>query len=247
MDSYHDTEDKETMRRGRLPRRNDRAPRRRDKSTTQKIRGLDAINTGTNAPITVDTLIQQTEPPFTERVMRTRVSSRFKLPTQLKVYKGKTDPMDHLDSKLPHYRTIDSFGDISKLLVSNFMSCRAMLEVEDASDKVVVMVMMEGLRPGPLFDSLSKSNPETQSALQSKVNKYIAIEEVAETKRIRRGREDHKRKEPESSGAGLGGCSSLSRKRHARSASGRVEEEVYNLSSPAARTLIISSPSPAIT
>ncbi|GFZ04978.1 hypothetical protein Acr_17g0005500 [Actinidia rufa] len=30
--------------------------------------------------------------------MRTRVSSRFKLATQLKVYEGKTDPMDHLDS-----------------------------------------------------------------------------------------------------------------------------------------------------
>ena len=38
---------------------------------------------------------------------------------------------------------------------------QAVLEVEDASDKVVVMAMMEGLRPGPLFESLSKSIPET--------------------------------------------------------------------------------------
>ncbi|GFS42962.1 hypothetical protein Acr_00g0082810 [Actinidia rufa] len=72
------------------------------------------------------------------------------------------------------------------------------LEVEDASDKVVVMAMMEGLRPSPLFDSLSKSVPETQSALQSKADKYIAAKELAEAKSRRRGREDHNRKELES-------------------------------------------------
>ena len=37
---------------------------------------------------------------------------------------------------------------------------QAVLEVEDPSDKAVVMAMMEGLRPGPLFDSLSKNVPE---------------------------------------------------------------------------------------
>ena len=42
---------------------------------------------------------------------------------------------------------------------------QAVLEVEDPSDKVVVMAMMEGLRPGPLFDSLSKNIPETLSIL----------------------------------------------------------------------------------
>ncbi|GFY87650.1 hypothetical protein Acr_05g0012890 [Actinidia rufa] len=50
---------------------------------------LDAINTGTNAPITVDALVRQTDPPFTERVLRTRISSKFKLPTQLGIYEGK--------------------------------------------------------------------------------------------------------------------------------------------------------------
>ena len=35
---------------------------------------------------------------FIERVMRVRVSSRFKLPSHLRVYEKKTDPMDHLDS-----------------------------------------------------------------------------------------------------------------------------------------------------
>ncbi|GFS34120.1 hypothetical protein Acr_00g0032360 [Actinidia rufa] len=88
-------------RRGRSPHRGDPIETR-NKSTSRKIRDLDAridaINTGTNAPITIDTLIRQTEPPFTERVLRTRISSKFKLPTQLGVYERKIDPMDHLDS-----------------------------------------------------------------------------------------------------------------------------------------------------
>ncbi|XP_057484602.1 uncharacterized protein LOC130770973 [Actinidia eriantha] len=231
-------------------------------STSQKIRDLDArldaINTGVGVPITVDTLVRQTEPPFTERILRARVSSRFKLPTQLGIYEGKTDPMDHLDSYkslmllqgcsdevmckafsatlkgsarswfrklLPG--TVDSFGDLSRLFVANFMSCRirqknashlftihqketerlkdyvkrfnqAILEVDDPSNKVVIMAMMEGLRPGPLFDSLSKNVPETLSILQNKADKYIAAEELAEAKRRRQGKDDPKRKEPDS-------------------------------------------------
>ncbi|GFZ11025.1 hypothetical protein Acr_22g0004230 [Actinidia rufa] len=285
----------------------------------------------------------QTDLPFTKRVMRTRVFSKFKLPTQLGVYEGKTYPMDHLNSyknlmSLQGYfdeimcqafsdtlkgsarswfrkltpGTIDTFGNLSRLFVVT--SCRvrqknashlftihqketeclkdyvkwfnqAVLEVEDPSDKVVIMAMMERLRPGPLFDSLSKNVPETLSTLQSKADKYIAAEELAEAKQMRRGRHD-KRKKPETRvsvaspqsshrpgdlikkgylrkyvadrplpgspkrrygdnrlisgdiqvihrGFGLGGCSSSSRKRHARSASGQVEEEVYNLSSVA--------------
>ncbi|GFZ05442.1 hypothetical protein Acr_17g0010140 [Actinidia rufa] len=199
----------------------------------------------------------QPEPPFTERILRARISSKFKLPAQLGIYEGKTDPMDHLDSykslmslqgcsdeimckafsatlKGPTrswFRklspgTIDSFGDLSRLFVANFMSCRnrqknashlftvhqketeslkdfvkrfnqAILEVEDPSDKVIIMAMMEGLRPGPLFDSLSKNVPETLSTLQSKADKYISAEELAEAKRRRRGKDDHKRKEPD--------------------------------------------------
>ncbi|GFY91372.1 hypothetical protein Acr_07g0015680 [Actinidia rufa] len=247
-------------RRGRSPRRDDHV-RTRDKSTSQKIRDLDArldaINAGVGAPVTVDTLIKQTEPPFTKRILRARISSKFKLPTQLGIYEGKTDPMDHLDSykslmslqgcsdeimckafsatlKGPARSwfqklspgTIDSFGDLSRLFVANFMSCtnrqknashlftihqkeneslkefvkrfnQAILEVEDPSDKVIIMAMMEGLRPGPLFDSLSKNVPETLSALQSKADKYIAAEEFSEAKRRRRGKDDHKRKEPD--------------------------------------------------
>ncbi|GFZ01116.1 hypothetical protein Acr_14g0007510 [Actinidia rufa] len=253
---------REVRRRGRSSRRDDQAPRRRDKSNTQKFRDLDtridAINTGTSVLVTVDALIRQNEPPFIERVMRTRVSSRFKLPTHLGVYEGKTDLMDHLDSYkklmlLQGYSdevmckafsatlkglarswfrklspgTIDSFSDLSKLFVVNFMSCRtrqknasylftihqkeakslkdyvkwfnqAILEVEDPSDKVVIMAMMEGLRSGPLFDSLSQNVPETLSTLQSNADKYIAAEELAEAKRRRRGKGDHKRKELDS-------------------------------------------------
>ena len=86
--------------------------------------------------------------------MRTRVSSKFKLPTQLEIYEEKTDHMDHLDSykslmSLQGYsdevmckafsatlkgqegswfkklspETIDSFDNLSRLFVTNFMSC----------------------------------------------------------------------------------------------------------------------------
>ena len=48
---------------------------------------------------------------------------------------------------------------------------QAVLEVEDSSDMVVVMAMMEGLRPGQLFDSLSKNFPATLSALHRKADK----------------------------------------------------------------------------
>ena len=54
--------------------------------------------------------------------------------------------------------------------------------MEDPSDKVAVMAMMEELHPGPLFDSLSKNVPETLSTLQSKADKYIIAEELAEAK-----------------------------------------------------------------
>ena len=53
---------------------------------------IDDINTSTSAPVTVDALIRQTKPPFTERVMKVRVSSRFKLLSQLRVYEGRQIP-----------------------------------------------------------------------------------------------------------------------------------------------------------
>ncbi|GFZ16811.1 expansin A24 [Actinidia rufa] len=74
---------------------------------------IDAINTNTNALVTMDALIRKTEPPFIERVIRTRVSSRFKLPTQLGVYDRKTDPMDHLDS-YKNFMTLHGYSNESK-------------------------------------------------------------------------------------------------------------------------------------
>ncbi|GFZ12853.1 hypothetical protein Acr_23g0012380 [Actinidia rufa] len=170
----------------------------------------------------------RTDPPFTERVLRARISSKFKLPTQLGIYEGKTDPMDHLDS----YKSLMSLQGCSDEVMCKAFSAtlkgparnrqknashlftvhqkeseslkdfvkrfnQAILEVEDPSDKVIIMAMMEGLRPGPLFDSFSKNVPETLSTLQSKADKYIAAEELAEAKRRRRGKDDHKRKEPD--------------------------------------------------
>ncbi|GFY92749.1 hypothetical protein Acr_08g0011450 [Actinidia rufa] len=157
---------------------------------------------------------------------------------------------------------------------------QAILEVEDPFDKVVIMAMMEGLLPGPLFDSLSKNVLETLSALQNKADKYIAMEELTEAKHRRRGKDDPKRKELDSrrpeyrdearskrfnreskktnerrhhtpprrpelimpplnapitqvihGGFGSGGCSSLSRKRHARKSNDGADVEVYNISS----------------
>ncbi|GFZ05554.1 hypothetical protein Acr_17g0011260 [Actinidia rufa] len=188
-----------TRRRGRSPRQYDQALKRCDKFTTQKIKDLnaqiDAINTGANASVTVDTLIRQTEPPFTERVMKVRVLCRFKLPSQLGVYEGKIDPMDHLNSyKAP--RIFGRDGESLKIYVKRFN--QAVLEVEDPSDKVVVMAMTECLPLGPLFDSLFKSVPETLLALQSKAYKYITAEELTEDKCRRQGKDDHKRKEPDS-------------------------------------------------
>ncbi|GFZ00928.1 hypothetical protein Acr_14g0005630 [Actinidia rufa] len=106
-------------------------------------------------------------------------------------------PERRANKKLPP-GTIDSFGDLSRFFVTNFMSYRiwqknvshlftihqkeaeslkdyvkqftqAILEVEDTSDKVVIIAIMEGLRPSPLFESLSKNVLETLSALQNKI------------------------------------------------------------------------------
>ena len=67
-----------------------------------------------------------------------------------------------------HQKEIESLKDNVKRVN------QAILEVKDPSNKVVIMVMKEGLRPGPLFDSFSKNVLETLSTLKEKVDKYIA-------------------------------------------------------------------------
>ncbi|GFZ00544.1 hypothetical protein Acr_14g0001790 [Actinidia rufa] len=227
--SSESSQTRSRIRRGRSPHRGGNT-RARDKSTSQKIRDLDArldaINTGTNAPITVDALVRQTDPPFTERVLRTRISSKFKLPTQLGIYEGKTDPMDHLDSykslmslqgcsdevmceafsatlKGPArswFRklspgTVDSFGELSRLFVANFMSCRN--RQKNASHLFTVhQKETESLKDFVKRFNQAVLDVEDPSD-KSKADKYIAAEELAEAKRRRRGKEDHKRKEPD--------------------------------------------------
>ncbi|GFZ17569.1 hypothetical protein Acr_26g0008390 [Actinidia rufa] len=165
-------EGEKTRRRGRSPCRDDQAPRHRERSTIQKIRA------------------------WTPELMPSTLgSSRFKLPIQFGVYDRKTDPMDHLDL----YKNMMTLQGYSNEVMCKAFSAtlkglgqaeeclppihsppegwrelerlhQAVLEVEDASDKVVVMAMMEGLR----------------------------AEELAEAKHRRRGRDDHKRNELDS-------------------------------------------------
>ncbi|GFY80996.1 hypothetical protein Acr_01g0008050 [Actinidia rufa] len=286
---------------------------------------------------------RQTDPPFTKRVLGARISSKFKLPTQLGIYEGKTDPMDHLDS----YKSLMSLQGCSDEVMSKAFSAtlkgparnrqknashlftvhqketeslkdfvkrfnQATLEVEDPSDKVIIMAMMEGLRPekkqgtkdlteilnartiGVLAHHLAAPNLSyrhstplvAQVLSEIKHEEFVKWTEKIKTDPQKRNRNkycefhrDHghntedcfqlkeqiadlikrgylrkyitDRPPPNSperrygdnrptagniqtihGGFGSGGCSTSSRKRHARSAFRSVEEEVYNLSSP---------------
>ncbi|GFS37019.1 hypothetical protein Acr_00g0049260 [Actinidia rufa] len=166
------------------------------------------IQLGTIAPISKFALQMRKE----VLVCRSRSSSRTKRRGPARLWFKKLSP-----------RTIDSFGDLSNLFVPNFMSGKVrqknashrfivhqkdeeslkdyvrrfnqvVLKVEDPSDEVVIMAMMESLCSSPLFDFLSKNVLETLSSLQSKADN--AVEKLAEAKRRRQGKDDHKRKEP---------------------------------------------------
>ncbi|GFS41410.1 hypothetical protein Acr_00g0074120 [Actinidia rufa] len=211
--------------------------------------GEDHLSKMTELTVTLDALIRQIEPPFTERVMRVRVSSKFKLPSQLGMYEGKTDPVDHLESyknlmmlqeysdemmckafleplkgpvfkqkNASHLFAIHQDRKSLKDYVRHFN--QAILEVKDPSNKVVVMAMMKGLCPGSLFYSLSQSVPKTLSALQ--IKDYIIAEELAESKWMRQGKDDHKRKESNTRRTNYGG--ELKSKRFERDARGRINE-----------------------
>ncbi|GFS46237.1 hypothetical protein Acr_00g0100960 [Actinidia rufa] len=137
--------------------------------------------------------------------MKVKVSSKFKLSSQLGVYEGKIDPMDHLDSyknlmmfqgysevmckafsatlkgsvrswfKKLSLRTIDSFGYLSRLFVANFMSFKGQEE--------------ECLSP-------HHNSPRRRGELK-RLCQAVQLEELVEAKHRRRGRDDHKRKEPD--------------------------------------------------
>ncbi|GFY94785.1 hypothetical protein Acr_10g0001700 [Actinidia rufa] len=257
------------VRRGRSPHRGDQIEAR-NKSTSQKIRDLDArldaINTGTNAPVTVDTLVRQTDLPFTERVLRARISSKFKLPTQLGIYEGKTDPMDHLDSykslmslqgcsdevmsrafsatltgpARSWFRklspgTIDSFGELSRLFVANFMRCKN--RQKNASHLFTV----HQKKTESLNDFVKRFNqavlevedPSDKVTKRGYLRKYVAARLPANSPERRYGDNRPTAGDIQTihGGFGSGGYSTSSRKRHARSAHRPAEEEIYNLSS----------------
>ncbi|GFY87858.1 hydroxypyruvate reductase [Actinidia rufa] len=214
------------------------------------------------ALVTVDVLIKQTKPLFTDRVIRARGSAKSWF------------------QKLPH-GTINSFGDQSRFFVANFMSCRirqknasylftiyqreteglkdyvkwfnqAILEIDDPSDKVVIMAMMEGFCPEELTEAKQRRRGKydhKRKELDTRRSDYR--DEVRNKRSDRDSKQTNERRPctpPRCSeliclpfnaliaqvihgGFGSGGCSSSSRKRHARNAHGRVKEEVYNLSS----------------
>ena len=49
------------------------------------------------APDSMDTLVQQTESPFTEEVPYFPLPAKFRMP-QIKVFDGAKDPVDHLNT-----------------------------------------------------------------------------------------------------------------------------------------------------
>ncbi|GFY80685.1 hypothetical protein Acr_01g0004940 [Actinidia rufa] len=117
-------------RRGRSPHRGDHIEAR-TKSTSQKIRDLDArldaINTGTNALVTVDALIRQTEPPFIERVLRDRISSNRLFIANFMSCRNRQKNASHLFTV--HQKETESLKDFVKRFN------QAILDVEDPSDK----------------------------------------------------------------------------------------------------------------
>ncbi|PSS16205.1 Kinesin-1 heavy chain like [Actinidia chinensis var. chinensis] len=88
-------------------------------------------------------------------------------------------------------RTIDSFGDLSRLVVANFMSCRV------KQQKASHLFTIHQKETKSLKDYVKRFN---QAVLEvedpsNKAEKYIVAEELVKAKQRRRGRDDHKIKE----------------------------------------------------
>ena len=49
------------------------------------------------APDTMDTLVQQTESPYTAEVLHFPLSAKFRMP-QVEAFDGTRDPIDHLNT-----------------------------------------------------------------------------------------------------------------------------------------------------
>ncbi|GFS43540.1 hypothetical protein Acr_00g0085640 [Actinidia rufa] len=214
----HDMNGEEARRRGKSPHRDDQKYRHRDKSITQKIKDMDtridAINTGAHAPIIVDALIKQTEPPFIDRVMRVRVSSKFKLPSHLRAYERKTDPMDHLDSYnnlmlLQGYSNevmcnafsttlkelaTSWFKKLSPKTIDSFGNLNSFFVANFMSCRVkqknashiFIVYQKDGESLKDYVKHFNQAVLEVKDLSdKSKADKYIAVEELAEAKRRR--------------------------------------------------------------
>ncbi|GFZ17148.1 hypothetical protein Acr_26g0004180 [Actinidia rufa] len=147
---------------------------------------------GTSAPVIMEALTKQTELPFTKMVMKIRVSSKFKLPTQIRIYERKIDPMELLDS------------------YKNLMLLQGYSDEEQIAD-----LIKKGYLRKYVVDHSLLNSPE---------RRYGNNMPIAGDIQVIHGK------------FGSGECSSSSIKRHAKSASGQAEEEVYNLSSAAIDT-----------
>ena len=68
----------------------------RFRSLQQELSRVKEVVKG-RAPDTMDTLVQQTESPFTAEVLRYPLPSKFRMP-QVEVFDGIKDPIDHLNT-----------------------------------------------------------------------------------------------------------------------------------------------------
>ncbi|GFY91215.1 hypothetical protein Acr_07g0014110 [Actinidia rufa] len=190
-------------RRGRSPHRGDHI-RAQDKSTSQKIRDLDARldvhQHWDECSSDCGHLIRQTEPPFTrESIEGSDLFESSSSLLQLGIYEGKIDPMDHLDS----YKSLMSLQGCSDEVICKAFSAtlkgpaRSWNRQKNASHLFTVhQKETESLKD--FVKQFNKAILEVKDPSdKSKADKYIAAEELVEAKRRRRGKDDHKRKEPD--------------------------------------------------
>ncbi|GFY93431.1 hypothetical protein Acr_08g0018270 [Actinidia rufa] len=161
----------EEARRGRSPHRDDRI-KARNKSTSQKTAVHREDIEGSN---------------FIE----------VQAPAQLGIYEGKIDPMDHLDS----YKSLMSLQGCSDEIMCKAFSATLKGPARNRQKNASHLFTIHQKETESLKDFVKRFN---QAILEvedpsdkSKADKYIAAEELAEAKRGRRGKDDHKRKEPE--------------------------------------------------
>ena len=68
----------------------------RFRSLQQELNRMKEVVKG-RAPDTMDTLVQQTESPFTTEVLRYPLPTKFRMP-QVEIFDGVKDPVDHLNT-----------------------------------------------------------------------------------------------------------------------------------------------------